>query len=591
MSRFFKVVLIFFLISFSVSGQKLQVTSKRLSSHIDYLASESLKGRYPGTAGDKLAAEYIRGHFQKSGLQLPFDKGLQRFFFVKGLKAGLNNTLLADGINGEFGIDFTPLSFSANRSLHEAVVYIGYGIRVEHEQFKWDDYHGQDVTGKWVLIIRGKPPVHNSARILDPITEDFGKAVFAKDMGALGVIFVNSKSDQEDDSLLPLNGSTGDAGIPVIQVTRETADKLLSKNNETIVSLEEYHSKHIRPKSFHLLQSVNATTDLQESKVETFNIVGIIRGRTPVAREEYIVVGAHYDHLGMGGSGTGSRRPSDTLPHVGADDNASGVSAMMEIAATLSANLRIPQRSFIFVAFGAEEKGLLGSKHFVNNPPVPLSQIKLMINLDMIGRIRENNTIQLGGTGTAAEMEELIQETFQNHDLELAMFPEGLGPSDHASFYGQDIPVLFFSTGPHMDYHTPDDTPDKVDYNGMKLITDAVLDLMVRTSKADQKFTFKEAGPKISTARHGQQRRVSLGLMPDFTAQGIEGLRADLVTKGKAADRGGMKNGDIITAINGLPVRNIEEYMYRLSQLEPGQSIHVEVLRNEEKEILLIILE
>jgi aminopeptidase YwaD len=591
MNRFFKFVLIFFLISLSVSGQKLQVDAKKLSTHIDYLASETLKGRYPGTQEDKFAAEYIRDQFQKSGLQLPFDKGLQSFFFLKGLEMGSNNTFIADGISMDIGTDFTPLSFSANKSLQAQVVYLGYGIRVDHEQFRWDDYHGQDVTGKWVLIIRGKPPVHNYARILDPITEDFGKAVFAKDMGALGVIFVNSQDDQEEDSLLPLNGSTGDAGIPVIQVTRETADKLLSRSNETIVSLEEYHSKHNRPKSFHLLQSVNATTDLQESKIETFNVVGIIRGRAPVARDEYIVIGAHYDHLGMGGSGTGSRRPYDSLPHVGADDNASGVSAMLEIAATLSAEMKTTQRSFIFVAFGAEEKGLLGSKHFVNNPPVPLSRIKLMVNLDMIGRIRENNTIQLGGTGTAGEMEELIQETFKNHNLELALFPEGLGPSDHASFYGQDIPVLFFSTGPHMDYHTPEDTPDKINYKGMKLISEAVLDLLVRASKADQKFTFTEAGPKISASRHGQERKVSLGLMPDFTAQGIEGLRADLIIRGKAADRGGMKNGDIITAINGLPVRNIEEYMYRLSQLEPGQSIHVEVLRNEEKEILLIILE
>lgn len=584
-------LLSFVFLSASLVGQSLQVTTEELKTHIYFLSSDSLKGRYPGTNEDKVAAGYIKKQFQKAGLILPVQKGLQPFNFVTGLEPGVNNSFVFNKSTGILGVDYIPLAFSSNSKLDSEIAYIGYGIRVEHEKLLWDDYHGIDVTDKWVIIIRGKPPVNNSSKILDPITEDFGKAVFAKDMGAKGVLLVNGHQAGKEGKLDKLKGFSGNAGIPVIQITRETADRLLSKNNESIQSLEDFHAKNSKPKKFLLNTKLNASVELKETSIKTYNIIGILKGKHAVLKDEYIVVGAHYDHLGMGGSGSGSRRPDSSAVHYGADDNASGVAAMIEIAERISAEKKDLHRSIIFVAFGAEEKGLLGSKHFVKNPPVELSKIKLMINLDMLGRMKENNSIQLGGTGTASEMENLINQTLKNHKLELAMFPEGLGPSDHASFYGQNIPVLFFSTGPHMDYHTPEDTHDKINYEGIKIVSDAITGLIYKAAHLSQKFTFTEAGPKVSVARHGQQRRVSLGLMPDFTAQGIEGLRADIVTKGKAADRGGMKNGDIITAINGLPVKNIEEYMFRLSQLEPGQTINVEVIRNEKKELLLIVLD
>ncbi len=582
-------IVLFWLSIVLVQSQVTGVSSSQLKKHIEILASETMKGRYPGTAEDRLAAEYIRNQFKSAGLQLLFRDGLQQFGIVTGTELGDENYLTFDHYRTLCGTDYTPLPFSSNGMLEAGVAYIGYGIRVEHEQIKWDDYHGIDVTGKWVMILRGKPPHSNSARFLDPITEDFGKAVFAKDMGAKGVILVNQGLTNREDTLEKLTGKVGGAGIPVIQLTRETADKLLQSSNESLYNLETYHAKQRNSKSFLLKSKINAAVELKDRKIQTYNVAGMIRGQHPVHRNEFIVIGAHYDHLGMGGSG--SRRPDSVAVHPGADDNASGVAAIIEIARNLSLQKRTLQRSIIFVAFGAEEKGLIGSKYFIANPPVELRNIRLLVNLDMIGRLRENNTLQLGGTGTAAEMEDIISRVFHNSTLELAKYPEGLGPSDHASFYGQDIPVLFFSTGPHMDYHTPQDTPDKIHYEGMKAITSSVLHLIMHASEGSQLLTFTEAGPKISTPRHGQQRRVSLGLMPDFTAQGIEGMRADIITKGRAADRAGMKNGDVIVGINGLPVRNLEEYMFRLSQLEAGQSIHVEIIRDEKREILLIILE
>jgi aminopeptidase YwaD len=590
MTKAFRFILFLFLIPVTLHGQADKISTSGLKKHVFFLASDSLKGRYPGTIGDKVAAEYIRDQFQKAGLQLLYQKGLQTFSIVTGIEPGPGNYLVIGKDSTLFDIDYRPMSFSSKGGLNAKISYIGYGIRVEHELFSWDDYHGIDVKGNWVFMLRGKPPVDNKANILDPISTDFGKAVFAKDMGAKGVIFVNPESTSED-LLESLSGFSGDAGIPVIQITRKTADMMLLLDGESIYNLETFHKKNLKPKNLTLKPTLNANVDLRETSIETFNVAGILRGQHPVLKNEYLVVGAHYDHLGMGGSGSGSRRPDTHTAHSGADDNASGVAAMIELARALSAERKNLQRSIIFVAFGAEEKGLLGSKFFVNSPPVELAKIKLMVNLDMLGRMKEDNSIQLGGTGTAKEMEELINHSLSNHKILLNTFPEGLGPSDHASFYGQDIPVLFFSTGPHMDYHTPEDTPDKVNYEGMKLVSDAIYELIQRSAKSDQKFTYTEAGPKIATQRHGQQRRVSLGLMPDFTAQGIEGLRADFVTKGKAAERGGMKNGDVIVAINGLSVKNIEEYMFRLSQLEPGQTINVEVIRENKKELLLIILD
>ena len=580
-------VFLFLLVSVSLPAQLSQITSRELRQHITYLASDSLQGRYPGTPGDRAAASYIQEQFQRAGLTLPFGRGLQAFNISMGMEPGPDSFFRFTGLELLYDEDFQPVYFSASSGHQGHVVYLGYGIRVDHEVLKWDDYHGIDVRGKWVMMLKGKPQVENSRGILDPITEDFGKSVFAKDMGAAGVLLIST--DSANDKLDDFTGLSGDVGIPVIQITRKTADQLLRKKNESVRNLIAHHNKHLKPRSFQLDFELNASVDLREREIETYNVIGILKSPNPRFSEEYIVVGAHYDHLGMGTSG--SRRPGLTAVHYGADDNASGVAALIELAGKISQEKKSLQRSIIFAAFGAEEKGLLGSKHFVANPPVPLSQIKLMINLDMIGRLKDDRSLQIGGTGTAIEMEKLLEESLSNHEFDPTMFPEGLGPSDHASFYGQDIPVLFISTGPHLDYHTPDDTPDKINFEGLRMISDAMADLILNASQQTQKLTFTEAGPKVPTARHGAQRRVSLGLMPDFTTRDIEGLRADFITDGKAAHKAGMKDGDIITEINGLPVRNIEEYMFRLSQLEPGQTIHVEVLRNDEKIVFLVVLD
>jgi hypothetical protein len=317
--------------------------------------------------------------------------------------------------------------------------------------------------------------------------------------------------------------------------------------------------------------------------------MAIVEGSDPQLKKEYLVVGAHHDHLGMGGSGSSSRRPDTLAVHNGADDNASGISALLEIAGKLMSNKTLLKRSVLLVAFGAEEMGLLGSKYFVNHPPVPLPQIDAMVNLDMLGRMDTLKGIQIGGTGTSAEADSLIRHSNRSGKFRINMSQEGSGPSDHSSFYGRNIPVFFITTGAHTDYHTPDDDAEKINYPGLQAVTEFACRLILAIDGEATRLTFKEAGPKESPAAN-YRFKVTLGFMPDFSATDVEGVRVDFVSKGKAAERGGIRNGDIITAIDGLKIRNIYDYMYRLSKLSRNQIISVEILRNGRKEVLIIQL-
>ncbi|MBN1144054.1 MAG: M28 family peptidase, partial [Bacteroidales bacterium] len=247
------------------------------------------------------------------------------------------------------------------------------------------------------------------------------------------------------------------------------------------------------------------------------------------------------------------------------------------------------KRSMIFVAFGAEEKGLLGSKYFVNHPPVELSKIGAMINLDMVGRLDTVKGLQVGGAGTSREADSLIGLANSKASLKLVVSREGSGPSDHSSFYSRNIPVFFITTGAHPDYHTPDDDPERINVSGMYRVTGFVHDLVMSVATHPEMLSFREAGPKENSVS-GPRMRVTLGFMPDFSATDVEGVRVDLVTKGKAAERGGIRNGDILTAIDGQKIKNIYDYMYRMAKLKKNQIIIVELLRDGKTEVLLIQL-
>ncbi len=336
--------------------------------------------------------------------------------------------------------------------------------------------------------------------------------------------------------------------------------------------------------------TVTTSTMDHGEETETMNVVASLRGSDPVLKNEYIVIGAHYDHLGTGGEGTGSREPGYRVIHPGADDNASGVAAMIEISEKLASERENIRRSFIFAAFGAEEKGLLGSSWFTRNPVVELESVKAMINLDMVGRKNEDGVVQIGGVGSSAEGEEIVTGLAADYGFNTRLMHEGFGPSDHASFFINDIPVFFVTTGAHPEYHTPADTAGLINYEGLQRISYFVTDLAFELGNRDQYLTFTGGGTGVTaTPGHGN-REVSLGIMPDFAAVVSGGLRADYVIPERPADLAGMKQGDVIVAINGNPVNDIHEYMDRLNRLNIGDIINVEVLRNDKREILIIQL-
>jgi hypothetical protein len=323
-------------------------------------------------------------------------------------------------------------------------------------------------------------------------------------------------------------------------------------------------------------------------KRTTHNIIAVLPGTDKRLRNEYIVVGSHYDHLGLGGEGSGSRRPDTIAVHPGADDNASGDAVVLQLAKHFK-KVRSP-RSIIFAFFGAEEQGLVGSKFFLEwmnkedekriNLPANKKNIVAMVNLDMVGRMRDN-AMSVSGTGTSSGFKAIVENIAEQTGLHVTCIADGYGPSDHASFVAAEIPVLFLTTGGHMEYHTPGDVPSTLNYDGMQQTLEYTQELITRLAEMPETpdYINVPSSQKMSHAKF----KVTLGLMPDVMgASDKPGLRADIVVAGKPAHNAGIRSGDIIQEIDGKPLKDIEEYMERLSELKAGTTIPVKVLRGEE---------
>ena len=566
-----------------------QITVGELKSEIGYLASDSLKGRKAGSEGDSLACNFIRNSFQDAGLQLLYNNGFQQFKIITDVTLGTGNKLSVNDRDLKVDTDFRPYSFSANSNLTAGLIFAGYGFDFHEDSISWNDYNGLDVTGKWVLVLKGDPEINKPESVFAGYSDERTKVLAASDHNAGGVIFVGGPIYAEEDELSPLfyDKNSSRYGIPVIQVTRAVADEILKSSGKTVAKLEMDLNDNLIPESFSTDALVSATVDVIQKQVETENVVGVLPGHDPALMDEYVIIGAHHDHLGMGGPGSGSRTPDTLAIHNGADDNASGVAAIIELAQKAAAD-KNNRRTLIFVSFGAEEMGLIGSRAFTNNPPVELSKVDAMFNFDMVGRLdTTTNSLTVGGTKTALETEDLLHN--DNTGFELSLSGEGAGPSDHASFYLQGIPVFFITTGSHGDYHTPTDDADRINYEGEREVIKYGYKLISDVANRDGKLTFREAGSAERQGR-GARYKITLGIMPDFAGIEKRGLRVDAVTKGKPAFNGGIKKGDIITAINGKKVGNIYDYMNRLNTLGSGQTISVDVLRGDKQVVLIIQL-
>jgi len=556
-----------------------EITDPEIEGHIRYLASEELKGRYPGTSEDAELQSYIATEFRKAGLVL-FDKtGLQHFDIVTDIEPGNGNRVAFSDADLVLGTDYQPLAFSASGSADADLVFAGYGFQIDSDDLTWDDYAGMDVHDKWVMLFRGVPGEQEASSPFINYSEDRGKALTAADQGAAGVIMVSGASFDPGDHLEELGAKQHALAIPVIHMTRNAADMILAAGSaDSLAALEKMITRDQAPHSFDMQLKLQATVDLKPRQVESANVIAFLRGSDPSLRDQYVVIGAHHDHLGMGGPGSSSRQPDTVAVHYGADDNASGVAGVLEIAERLVADH--PERSIMFATFGAEEMGLVGSKYLTEHSPVDLSKVQAMINLDMVGRLNDQRQLQIGGVGTSPGFEALFDSLNGSFGFSLKFSNEGYGPSDHAAFYAEDIPVLFLSTGGHPDYHTPADQLQAINIEGEKEVLQFAALLAEALANEHEKIAFTEAGPKVQGSSRSRRGGITLGLMPDVTYDGNDGMPVMFVTQGKPAAVGGIQKGDIIVAIEGKSVGNVYDYMSRLDQLKEGMSIIVTVKRN-----------
>ena len=468
-----------------------EISSIDLKSHLDYLAGDSLKGRYPGTSEDSVLMEYIAGEFEKYGLKPLGDNYIEKFSIISGTEFSENNILFFASDTFRQQEDFIPRNYSASAEVEAAVVFAGYGMEFKTDSVEWNDYQGLDVNGKWLMILLGEP---SAGQVYMDRSRETDKVMLARDKGAAGVLFVAGTDYDSRDVLEASGNPEASLSIPVIRISRNLADQILKENYTTVEKLEKTLSASGKVRPVESSKELNAGIEVHRKYSRTGNVCAWIEGSDPELKQEYVIIGAHHDHLGMGGEGSSSRRPDTIAIHYGADDNASGVASVLEAAAWFAGQETAPLRSIIFCTFAAEEKGLLGSGNFVENMKIKPEDISLMINADMVGRMKKDSVLQIGGVGTAAELRLMLNSLNENYHFNMELSEAGYGPSDHASFYRKDIPVVFLSTGPHKDYHTPFDRVDSLNIVGLAMIDHFIVDLASETANLDRRLIYQEAG-------------------------------------------------------------------------------------------------
>ena len=563
-----------------------KITSQEISASIKTLASDDFQGRKPGLPGDSLAARFVVEKFKKSGIKLLYNNGFQPVKLITGFKFGTENHLSSNGKNFELSADYEPLFFSANKSFTGKLIVAGYGLTVSTDSLKWDDYSNLQADNHWVLIFDGLPAHLQQSKEAKRFSDVRSKVLNAIDHHAAGILIVTPDFNTKGVAKTAMfDKNSAPYSVPVMKIAQKTADQILNKEM-TFSSIENQIKTEQKPIFKPTEITVFGEASVLPKITMTQNVVGMVPGNDPKLADEYIIVGAHYDHLGFGGPGSGSRMPDSSAVHHGADDNASGVAAVIELAQKFSKG-KNNKRSIVFIAFTAEEFGLIGSKAFVTDPPFNLKKVDAMFNFDMVGRLNNEKELTIGGVGTSLESKAIIDSLV--HGFTLKISKEGYGPSDHASFYGENIPVLYFTSGVHDQYHTPNDTWDRINFEGERLIAENAYLLIREVANRDKILTYQESGPKVGVSGR-TDLKVTLGIIPDFVGSEQTGMRIDGVTPGKPASKAGFLKGDIIISIDGKKVGNIYDYMSRMKAYSPGDIIGVDVMRGTEKKVFIVTL-
>lgn len=564
---------------------KGDIDSARYQKSVKLLSEPRMKGRATGSPELERAASWIAGQFKKAGLK-PAANGTyyQRFSVTTNAVLGKRNSLVASGSTLEFQKDFQPFNFSGNGTTSAAVVFAGYGITAP--EYTYDDYSGADVKDKIVLLLRHEPQEFDeksvfAGKVYTTHAQLTNKAVNARFHGAKAVIFVNDISNHTDaDSLDRFSSNVGpnSPDIPFVQVRAEVADKWLAMAGTSLKAWISEVDKDLKPKPLPIPGlTVELAADVVRQKKDVPNVAAYLPGET----DEYVIVGAHYDHIGMGEQSSMSPSEAGKAVHHGADDNASGSAGLVELAYHLAARPKM-KRGVLFLAFSGEELGLLGSNYYANHPLLPLEKAVAMLNMDMIGRIKDKKVF-IGGTATGDGFKPILDKAKLNTRLVLdASDQGGFGSSDHFSFTVKSVPVLFFFSGLHSDYHRPSDTWDKINQ-------DDAADLLKVVSLIATELTSGESRPKFvkvemprqtasASASAGGGYGAYFGSVPDMgNTEG--GFRITDVREGSPAALAGLKGGDQIVEFAGKPIGNLYDFTYALRQHKPGDEVTLKYKR------------
>lgn len=534
-------------ISFTATAQKLKKADKQvlssLQAHIGFLADDKLEGRRTGSAGEKLAYEYISNQFRQIGLAAKGDNGtyIQAFEVNDGKQIDPATAVTIGNASLNPGTDFFPLAYSANGKLGTtAAIALPEGGTTWFWNLK-------------ELLEENKNNPHFDLE--DAIAK---KIVNAASKGATGLFIYNTSSIKDELKFDP-KSKAEKAKIPVIYISKDAREKYLKDETASY--------------------DIKLEVSISEKKRTGHNVVGYIDNGAATT----VILGAHFDHLGYGEDHNSLYTGSTPMIHNGADDNASGTAALIELAKQVKKS-KLRNNNYIFIAFSGEELGLFGSKYFTEHPTVDISKANYMINMDMVGRLNDStHGVTIGGYGTSPWWGQTL--TASDKYFKLNFDSSGTGPSDHTSFYRKDIPVLFFFTGAHSDYHKPSDDADKINYTGELMLIRYIYNVIDKTN-GKGKLTFTKT--REAQAQGKRSFGVSLGIMPDYTYSGT-GVRADGVSEGKLAQRVGIKAGDVIVQIGEHKVNDVQGYMQVLGKFNKGDATKVKVKRGAEELVFDIV--
>lgn len=572
-----KFLLFFAICLLVVNISKTQINSDSLLNHIKFLASDEMKGRFPVSKEAKIAAHYIANKFQNFNLKPLYNNGFQPFEIW--LRDTVKKTELIINSKTQKIQDYQVFPFSSSSNVESNLVFAGFGIVSSSDSLEWNDYKYIDVKNKIVVVFRGFPQTTDFPdKLFENKTSDYNKVINAIDNGAIGIIFIDSPQNENPIKICKYSRDNKESSIPAIRLNNNVVLQILKKTKIKFENLYETANQEPINQKIDLQCQVKLSIDKSQIKGQTSNVVFMIEGTDVSAKNKYIVVGAHYDHLGMGGCQSGSRKPDTIAVHNGADDNASGVAGIIELARYFSVHK--PKMSIIFVAFSAEERGLLGSNFFVKNLPVPHDSIVAMINFDMIGRT--NGKLSIMGVGTGKEFSEILNSVdYDTILLQIKQIMPAYSGSDHASFTSVGIPALFFYSSTGVDYHTPFDDVQFIDAIKSAEVLNFSTKFLQKITNSNKKITFQQVANDSQKEKRANLK-VKLGIMPSFEDNQNKGMKIDAVTPNSVAEKSGLLKGDVIVEINNQKVNNLTDYTLRMSKINPGDSSIFKIFRNGE---------